>query len=91
MDAKAILPATEQLDDIVCVCPRCGAETKRTVKRGRSSGTQPIAGVKSQGTLPRRRSRICDRSLIALNFFGRRINGGVGANFFPALDYLPTS
>jgi endogenous inhibitor of DNA gyrase (YacG/DUF329 family) len=42
MDAKAILPATEELDDIVCVCPRCGAETKRTVKRGRSSGKQPI-------------------------------------------------
>ena len=42
MDAKAILPATEELDDIVCVCPRCGAETKRTVKRGRSSGKQSM-------------------------------------------------
>jgi len=39
MDAKTILPATEELDDIVCVCPRCGAETKRTVKRGRTSRT----------------------------------------------------
>ncbi len=40
---------------------------------------------------PARRSRICDRSLIALNFFGRRINGGVGANFFPLRDYAPPS
>ena len=38
MDAKAILPATEELDDVVYVCPRCGAETKRTVKRGPKSG-----------------------------------------------------
>jgi hypothetical protein len=34
MKAKGIEPATEALDDIVFVCPRCGTETKRTVKRG---------------------------------------------------------
>jgi rubredoxin len=34
MEAKGIEPATEALDDIVFVCPSCGAETKRTVKRG---------------------------------------------------------
>jgi predicted RNA-binding Zn-ribbon protein involved in translation (DUF1610 family) len=37
MGAKAILPATEELDDILFVCPKCGTETKRTVKRGTSS------------------------------------------------------
>ncbi len=36
MDAKAIVPATEELDDIVYVCPRCGVETKRAVKRGKN-------------------------------------------------------
>jgi hypothetical protein len=40
MGATAILPATEELDDIVCVCPKCGTETKRTIKSGRSSGKQ---------------------------------------------------
>jgi hypothetical protein len=32
MGAKAIVRATEELDDFVYVCPRCGAETKRAVK-----------------------------------------------------------
>jgi endogenous inhibitor of DNA gyrase (YacG/DUF329 family) len=40
MDAKAIAPATEELDDIVYRCPKCGAETKRTVKRGTSPGNR---------------------------------------------------
>jgi hypothetical protein len=34
METKGIERATEALDDIVYVCLRCGAETKRTVKRG---------------------------------------------------------
>jgi hypothetical protein len=34
MEPKGIEPTTEALDDIVYVCPRCGTETKRIVKRG---------------------------------------------------------
>jgi endogenous inhibitor of DNA gyrase (YacG/DUF329 family) len=42
MDAKAIAPATEELDDIVYRCPRCGAETRRTVKRAKYIGPPDI-------------------------------------------------
>ena len=33
MDPKGIVPVTRELDDISYVCPKCGAETKRTMKR----------------------------------------------------------
>jgi predicted RNA-binding Zn-ribbon protein involved in translation (DUF1610 family) len=33
MDPKSIAPVTRELDDVVYICPKCGAETKRTMKR----------------------------------------------------------
>jgi len=33
MDPKGAAPVTRELDDISYVCPRSGAETKRTMKR----------------------------------------------------------
>jgi hypothetical protein len=33
MEARNAVPATRQLDDITYACPKCGAETKRTMKR----------------------------------------------------------
>jgi endogenous inhibitor of DNA gyrase (YacG/DUF329 family) len=33
MEAKGRAPVTNQLDDITYACPKCGAETKRTMKR----------------------------------------------------------
>ncbi len=33
MQPKSIVPVTRELDDISYVCPKCGAETKRTMKR----------------------------------------------------------
>jgi hypothetical protein len=30
---KGSVPVTKELDDISYVCPNCGAETKRTMKR----------------------------------------------------------
>ncbi len=33
MNPKAIVPITRDLDDITYVCPKCGAETKRSIKR----------------------------------------------------------
>jgi len=34
MDPTRAVPATRELDDIRYVCPKCGAETTRTLKRG---------------------------------------------------------
>jgi len=34
MEPKGAAPVTRELDDISYVCPKCGAETKRTMKRG---------------------------------------------------------
>jgi hypothetical protein len=33
MQPKGVAPVTRELDDISYVCPKCGAETKRTMKR----------------------------------------------------------
>jgi predicted RNA-binding Zn-ribbon protein involved in translation (DUF1610 family) len=33
MDPTRAVPVTRELDDIGYVCPKCGAETKRTLKR----------------------------------------------------------
>jgi predicted amidophosphoribosyltransferase len=33
MDPKGSAPVTRELDDIGYVCPKCGAETTRTMKR----------------------------------------------------------
>jgi len=33
MEPKGAAPVTRELDDITYVCPRCRAETKRTMKR----------------------------------------------------------
>jgi predicted RNA-binding Zn-ribbon protein involved in translation (DUF1610 family) len=33
MDPKGSVPVTRELADVTYVCPRCGAETKRTLKR----------------------------------------------------------
>jgi hypothetical protein len=33
MQPKEAVPATRELDDITYVCPKCGAETTRTMKR----------------------------------------------------------
>jgi hypothetical protein len=33
MQPKGAAPVTRELDDISYVCPKCGAETKRTMKR----------------------------------------------------------
>ncbi len=33
MEPKGSAPVTRELDDISYVCPKCGAETKRTMKR----------------------------------------------------------
>jgi len=33
MRPKGAAPVTRELDDISYVCPKCGAETKRTMKR----------------------------------------------------------
>ena len=33
MQPKDATPATRELDDVTYVCPKCGAETKRTLKR----------------------------------------------------------
>jgi predicted RNA-binding Zn-ribbon protein involved in translation (DUF1610 family) len=33
MEPKAAAPVTRELDDISYECPKCGAETKRTMKR----------------------------------------------------------
>ena len=33
MDPKGNVPVTRELDDVTYVCPKCGAETKRTIKR----------------------------------------------------------
>ena len=33
MQPKGIVPVTSELDDISYVCPKCSAETKRTIKR----------------------------------------------------------
>jgi DNA-directed RNA polymerase subunit RPC12/RpoP len=33
MDPKASVPVTKELDDISYVCPKCRAETKRTLRR----------------------------------------------------------
>ena len=34
MQPKGAAPVTRELDDISYTCPKCGAETKRTMKRG---------------------------------------------------------
>ena len=34
MDPNGIVPVTRELDDVSYACPKCGAETKRTIKRG---------------------------------------------------------
>jgi hypothetical protein len=33
MQPKGAAPVTRELEDITYVCPKCGAETKRTIKR----------------------------------------------------------
>ena len=33
MQPKGAAPVTRELDDISYVCPKCGVETKRTMKR----------------------------------------------------------
>ncbi len=33
MQPKGSAPVTRELDDISYTCPKCGAETKRTMKR----------------------------------------------------------
>jgi DNA-directed RNA polymerase subunit RPC12/RpoP len=33
MEPKCSVPVTMGLDDISYACPKCGAETKRTIKR----------------------------------------------------------
>jgi predicted RNA-binding Zn-ribbon protein involved in translation (DUF1610 family) len=33
MEPKGAAPVTRELDDVSYVCPKCGAETKRTMKR----------------------------------------------------------
>jgi len=33
MDPNGSVPVTRELDDITYACPKCGAETKRTMKR----------------------------------------------------------
>jgi predicted RNA-binding Zn-ribbon protein involved in translation (DUF1610 family) len=33
MEPKGSEPVTNQSDDITYACPKCGAETKRTMKR----------------------------------------------------------
>ena len=33
MQPKDALPGTRELDYVTYVCPKCGAETKRTMKR----------------------------------------------------------
>ena len=33
MERRGAAPVTRELDDISYVCPSCGAETKRTMKR----------------------------------------------------------
>jgi RNase P subunit RPR2 len=33
MSPKGAVPVTRELDDVIYVCPKCGAETTRTMKR----------------------------------------------------------
>jgi predicted nucleic acid-binding Zn ribbon protein len=33
MQPNGSVPVTRELDDVTYVCPKCGAETKRTLKR----------------------------------------------------------
>ena len=33
MEPNGSAPVTRELDDVSYVCPKCGAETKRTIKR----------------------------------------------------------
>jgi hypothetical protein len=33
MEPNGSAPVTKELDDVTYLCPKCGAETKRTMKR----------------------------------------------------------